>query len=546
VFNGLNSVNNAGDEAHPSTERMWNAVLTERLTLRVGAALGGALCVFLCSPLQGQVAGQSRGFVSPGSSLDRMVTWAADEGLLSDVNLLVRPYRISQVSRSLQATDQATLSAAQRRSWQWLADELALFGDSTSLFVELGMAGYRNGRRDSFRPGGGAGIAPFGGMRATIARGPVVAVVNPAIENRLRDDPEYKGLKREFIAGRLQESYLAVLGERADVLVGRIAQNWGSSLFDGLLLSPSVYAHDGLRASVRLAPFELTTFGQRLNDWPDRAHPGFRVNRYFFAHRLDVAVGRRLRLGFTETGVYGGVGQGIEPGLHAPLNLGVLSYYNDSLRANFFWAGDATLRVGRGTSLHVAGMIDDIQTDNDTLTDQRPTSYGLTLEARWAHPSVPVHVALGYSRITSLAYRNSFEPYDEYSFQRIGLARNFSDYDQWLLRVEHRPSRRLSLSAEFTLIRQGAGDFRDPFPNDTVLFQPGMGFLLSPVQRSGGFRLTGSAQLWSGIAASAQGGYLWRQGAPGMAIAAVSISVRADVLRARVAEVPAAVEPFLR
>lgn len=52
-----------------------------------------------------------------------------------------------------------------------------------------------------------------------------------------------------------------------------------------------------------------------------------------------------------------------------------------------------------------------------------------------------------------------------------------------------------------------------------------MGFLLSPVQRSGGFRLAGSAQFRSDIAASAQGGYLWRQGASGLAIAAVSIFV---------------------
>ncbi len=46
----------------------------------------------------------------------------------------------------------------------------------------------------------------------------------------------------------------------------------------------------------------------------------------------------------------------------------------------------------------------------------------------------------------------------------VGLARNFSDYDQLTLRVSLLPAPRSLLTPELTLLRQGEGDFRLPYP----------------------------------------------------------------------------------
>jgi hypothetical protein len=365
-----------------------------------------------------------------------------------------------------------------------------------------------------------------------VSAGPITAVVNPAFENRLRDDPDFRGEITQTIAGRMQSAYVAVAGSAFALSVGRLARNWGPADDDGLLVSPAAYSRDALLGSIRFGRLTLTSFAERLEDWDStltgQSSP---FSRYAFGHRLSIELGRGAWLSLHEAGVYGGPGRGFELVIHSPLNLALLSEFNDGVDANIFLGADVAVPFGGGWRAEAEGFLDDIQVDNDParISDRRPTSYGATVLVRWAAPSRPLQVALVYTRVTSLAYRNQFNASQEYSLQRVGLGRNYSDYDQGLVRVEYRPSRDAGLQAEAGFLRQGSGDFRQPFPTDSVLALPGQGFLVAPVRSAFITRISGTVRVAGAMDLRAEIG---RDGAGGM-IAGASAGLTFDVVRRR-------------
>lgn len=470
-------------------------------------------------------------FVPLGSRLDRLVVWMIDEGALSRLDPLTRPFRLAAVRRGVAEQDTLALSSSGRRSLAWLHAELDAVTDSTVAVAELGQAFYRNGRRDSFREGGASGTGTMGGVWVSVTRGPFVAVFNPAFENRLKDDPEFTGKTDRFVAGRVQTGYIALTGERGDLVYGRYARNWGPDLFGGLQLSPSAYATDMVSGALRMGRLELTTIAQRLDDYDTTL--AATVTRWFLAHRLTVRAGKSVWLAFTETGVYGGTGRGFEPAFHSPLNLGLLTEFNEHRHVNLLWGVDAYARLGGGATIAAQGVIDDIQIDKDTLSDRRPISGGFSVQLTEALASARVHLTFGYTQVRSLTYRNSFAPWEVYAVQGVGIARNFADYDHALLRLQARPLARTHIALDAGYLRQGSGDFRLPFPPDSVLARPGQDFLVAPVRRAAVVRIAVSYEPYDGLLVN---GVLGQDGnaiGADRTIAALSVRMRLDLLRRR-------------
>jgi hypothetical protein len=135
----------------------------------------------------------------------------------------------------------------------------------------------------------------------------------------------------------------------------------------------------------------------------------------------------------------------------------------DEPGANFLVGADLLAEPSRRLSLYASVMIDDLQTVGPSTNDE-PASYGFTVAAR-AGLSSTASVTAFYTQISNLAYRSSTgNPADNVARRGVGLARNFSDYDQTTLRVAFSPIAGAVLEPEVTLLRQGEGDFRLPFP----------------------------------------------------------------------------------
>jgi hypothetical protein len=106
-------------------------------------------------------------------------------------------------------------------------------------------------------------------------------------------------------------------------------------------------------------------------------------------------------------------------------------------------------------------LIDDLQVDDSTAGDTEPPSYGFTLGAQGG--IARFGWTAFYTQVSNLTYRTPSPP--EIVMRRnVGLARNFSDYDQLTLRGSLIAGPGALIEPEVTLLRQGEGDFRLPYP----------------------------------------------------------------------------------
>src|SRR6266568_1499943 len=199
----------------------------------------------------------------------------------------------------------------------------------------------------------------------------------------------------------------------------------------------------GLAGQALLGPVALVT------------HP------YFVVHRLLWRPGGAgTALGLWEGEIAAGPARTLEPWFANVLNLGLLVEYDRNVSVNSLLGADFETRLGR-SKLFAQLLLDDIQIDRATAADSEPAAYGLTLGATTVVRDV---VLTGYyTRVANLTYRTP-NPAETVESRFVGLGRNFSDYEQATLVASLVAGPGVLLAPEATLLRQGQGDFRDPYP----------------------------------------------------------------------------------
>ncbi len=432
------------------------------------------LLAALAAPLATPLAAQTES----GRSLS-VSSWAAPyvehlvrAGVLRGLDPLSRPLRYGDVARALAAVDTEALAAPARATVRLLQRE---FGDTAapddSVRWRVAAAGGALAASDpsrwALRPGPDtARLLPQLGVEASLEMPHLVLVTHPRIDNRLKYDPDYHGKKDRFIAGRNEDAYVAWDSRWAGVFFGIVDRNWGPPEAEGLLLSPSAYGFDHFL--VRLGPrrFRIELLATQLDDltpWGDSLHP---VSRALTLHRLVVVPSDAVAFSLFEGVVYAGTAndpRAIEPWYLNPLNSLLLQQFQDVPGSNALVGLDASARV-RG-SLRLAGQfyLDDIQIDRRTAGDREPPSYGFTLVGTGGFARGAGSWSALYTRVTNLSYRTPLRQ-EQYSLRGLGIARNWSDYDQATVRATADAAPRLLASLELTWLRQGEGDFRLPYP----------------------------------------------------------------------------------
>jgi hypothetical protein len=106
-------------------------------------------------------------------------------------------------------------------------------------------------------------------------------------------------------------------------------------------------------------------------------------------------------------------------------------------------------------------LLDDVQIDRKTPGDSEPPSYGLTAGVETNVRGISWTAF--YTQVANLTYRTP-NPAETVERRFVGLGRNFSDYDQLTLRARVLVGPGVLLTPEATVLRQGQGDFRLPFP----------------------------------------------------------------------------------
>lgn len=430
-----------------------------------------ALVAFLSLPAA------ARGQAFPPHAYLPLEHWATpflehliDRGALRDPTPLVRPWRVSALDTALHEVDTLRLTAPERATLRRIRGGLtARAGEAlATAFAEVGGRAATHGRRLdlALREGGPGSVRPQGGFALGLQFGPGILYMHPRLEDHLDDDPDFAAIDQP-LAGRFPEAYGGVRTKYLDADYGLIQRDWGPPGFPGLLLSawPLGYDHFFLDVGPRQARLSMVV--AQLDALPNRN--GDLAERYFIAHRLRVRPWRWLDLAAWQGTLLAGPGRNLDLWYLTPVKVTFETRDQRRQPANVWIGGDGEIRLGRWR-LAGALTLDDIQVfKSGGAGDEEPPSLALT--ATVARPVGPARVWLGYTLVSNLMYRTADPaetPFDGVYPARnrvgTGLARNYSDYDQLTLKVSAVPLPGVLLTPELTLLRQGEGDFRLPFP----------------------------------------------------------------------------------
>jgi hypothetical protein len=393
-------------------------------------------------------------------------------GVISDPMSLTRPLREAELVRALATVDTAIAPRSVRATVRRLLAEFDRGQSGARYYVagDVGAAMATHPFRDPLEIGRGAppraagadrGFA-MGGLALHAQLGPLVVVTHPYFDTRLKYDPDYFGKKDRFLAGRNAEAYVDARWRFASVFFGSLDRNWGPPMTQGLIVSASPYSYDHLGLTLGTPRVQLQALLTQLDDLPDTN--GTPTHRYFVARRLLVRPCDRTTLALWEGSLSAGPARTLEPWFANLLNLALLVEYDQNVTVNSLLGADFASRVGRLT-VFAQLLLDDVQIDRRTQSDSEPSQYAFTVGARAAVRRMSWTVF--YTQVANLAYRTP-NPGEVLQRRSIGLARSFSDYDQVTLTASALAAPGLLVSPEATLVRQGEGDFRLPYPPVSV------------------------------------------------------------------------------
>ena len=381
-------------------------------------------------------------------------------GRMADPSPLSRPFKVQDVVRALEAVDSNVVTGAQWAVVRLIRSDLVrhMRGPSARMDVHAAVTGSSHARRDPLREAGPGHGTFSGGAALTLYFGPAVFVSHPYFDTRLKWDPDYLGKKDRVIAGRAAEAYVSAQWRFGELFFGSVDRNWGPRITEGLLVSPSPYSYDHLGVRIGTDGIYLEGLVTQLDDVPDTS--GVPNHRYFIAHRFTIRPPWNTTISLWEGTIVAGPDRQLEPWFANIFTLGILQQYDQNSQANNMLGLDVTTRIKR-TQLFASVLIDDIQVDKQTAGDREPPSYGFTVGAQGGISRYG-WTAL-YTQVSNLAYRTP-NPAEAVMRRNVGLGRNFSDYDQLTLRGSMIAGPGVLLEPEITLLRQGQGDFRLPYP----------------------------------------------------------------------------------
>jgi hypothetical protein len=414
-------------------------------------------------------------------------------GLLPSLDPLAEPYRRADVAHALEARSLDSLSEPAAGWVRLLRAEFAYYpptGDGWRAggLAWAGLSGATTQRLDPLRALDSAGVWPRLGAGAWIAAGRLVVETRVLGDTYLRHDPD--GRRPHLgLGGITDHTYASLVWATGSATLGRMARNWAPHGSSGLLLSDNPISYPQVGVDLRLGRFTLQALTAQLDTLGGS-------RRYLAANRLAY-LRPNVSLALSESVLYSATASsGLSLQLLNPFTFLAFESQNppDEDRASNLMLG-MDFWYGRGAwELSARALLDDIDVNPDSqLTSRAPTRYAAAIQAKWHPAGAAFEASIGYERVSSYAYR-SFRLASSYAHFGRGLGTNFADYDQLTASVAlFWPVPGLELAPCLQLLRQGEGDWRVPFPVDSV-FRASPGLFLGVVERTYRLALMGRYQ----------------------------------------------------
>lgn len=390
-------------------------------------------------------------------------------GALRTLPTLERPYSVGAVRAAVAAARGSLHDAGSAR---WLdailaaADKYApgVTTSDSGVFV-AGIAGYAvaqsSGNRDLMQSDRVTTFAPGFTVRALLSSGPFTVAMRTIADRQMRVDPEFTGRRDRALSARAEDAYLAVASRWATLEAGRVGRSWALPGQLGLTVSNGAYTYDHLYLRLGTDRVHLASIVARLDDEQVDFSSDTLASRYFSAHRLAFST-RSLEFGVSESVVYGGIGRGFTPMLSNPAAPVFLTQYSDGQQVNVAFGADLLWHASNGMRLGGQVHLDDFQIDRCQYCGEPPGVAGAVSLDGVPMPGGARGFA-AYTRVTALTYRAP-DRFERYTSRTVGLGQRNSDFDEIRAGIDVGPVLPAPVRAYIAYRRQGAGDYREPYP----------------------------------------------------------------------------------
>lgn len=276
-------------------------------------------------------------------------------------------------------------------------------------------------------------------------------------------DPDFLGREwRDGVSAHFQLAYFALTFDRARVYAGRREVEWGVGLEGGMILGGQKPSFDLLGGEIDWGIFTGEAFVAPLDDISFSGDQGelSSARRYIAAHRIAFPVGKRFRIGLSETIVYGGENRPFDWKYANPLLLYYAEQWIHDRDDNPFWCIDAYFRAGESIDLFGEFLVDDFQYDFKT----EPNQIGFLAGARIKNiPGMGGLFLDGeYLRINNWVYGHGV-PWNRYTYGTANLGHPIGpDADRTLFRFTQRWGSVWEGEGQFRYERHGEGRIDDP------------------------------------------------------------------------------------
>ncbi|MGD8414349.1 MAG: hypothetical protein PVF33_08960 [Candidatus Latescibacterota bacterium] len=382
---------------------------------------------------------------------------------------LVRPFTVADLRGSLMEVDSTAASTKDLDIIERLLDEFGWDRDWVGVTIEAdaGVWAATHARRNSnLRESGDGHVFPRIGANGVLQVGMAAVVMHGEYDPNLDYDPDFAG-KDSPIDAYYPNAYLAFRSKYFRADFGRQRRNSGPTAVHSLVYSPVPYPYDHLFFMIGNRKVHGEFLVADIDPMIDSN--GELSNRYFAAHRIAAQPWDFIDLALWGGQIIAGPGQHWEMWFLNPVPIQHQSRDEQNRGTNVTIGGDGQLRLG---DFRISGSLslDDLQFFSSPEKNDEPPSYALTGVVDWAPPGLGVY-SLEYSLISNLSYRthNPAESFlTDQNLDRdrfgVGLAHNFTDYDLLTLKAGFIVGHCLLLRPELSVLRQGEGDLRAPFP----------------------------------------------------------------------------------
>jgi hypothetical protein len=388
--------------------------------------------------------------------------------VIPDPTPLVRPFTVKALQRSLASVDSTGATPEELRIVGRLLARFAPDEEWVGLTVEADggvWAGTHARRNSNLRESGDGHAFPRIGVNGILQAGVAAVIMHPEFDPNFKYDPDYGG-KDVSIKVYYPEAYIAFRSKYLEVDLGRLRRSWGPISVPTLLVSSVPYPYDQFYLKVgtdrAFGHFLLADLDPMVNA------DGELSNRYFAAHRISARPWDFLDISAWGGQIISAPGQHWELWFVNPVPVYAQSRDEQNRDSNVLIGGDGELRLG---NFRVGGSLslDDLQLIESGGKSDEPPSYALSGVIDWS-PGLGVY-SFAYSRISNLSYR-AHDPSEPFLIDQnldrdrvgAGLATNFTDYDLLTVRGGFIVSHGILIKPELSLLRQGEGDLRQPFP----------------------------------------------------------------------------------